>query len=222
MTEGLGGLPQRLSEYARMGARFAKWRAVFTIGETTPSRACVEANAQALARYAALCQETGLVPIVEPEVLMAGEHTLARCGQVTEDVLHEVFAQLQASMTPGAGLTRLTPSGCRSGSMVVGASTPCWASRPVPSTPSIVSSSTSTTPRTQSGGAPPRGEKCSILIKQGLELNQLIKLNRSRLHARNHSRGSQPWPPPDWGRSQQRYQHPDPGSAPGLNRSTSS
>jgi len=94
VTEGLDGLRQRLSEYARMGARFAKWRAVFTIGESTPSQACVEANAHALARYAALCQEAGLVPIVEPEMLMAGEHTLARCAQVTEDVLHEVFAQL--------------------------------------------------------------------------------------------------------------------------------
>jgi fructose-bisphosphate aldolase class I len=77
-----------------MGARFAKWRAVFSIDEQTPSRACVEANAHALARYAALCQETGLVPIVEPEVLTAGEHTLARCAQVTEDVLNEVFTQL--------------------------------------------------------------------------------------------------------------------------------
>jgi fructose-bisphosphate aldolase class I len=94
VTEGLDGLRQRLGEYARMGARFAKWRAVFTIDDSTPSRACVEANAQALARYAALCQEIGLVPIVEPEVLMAGEHNLARCGQVTEDVLQEVFAQL--------------------------------------------------------------------------------------------------------------------------------
>jgi fructose-bisphosphate aldolase class I len=94
VTEGLDGLRQRLSEYAQMGARFAKWRAVFTIGELTPSRACVEANAHALARYAALCQETGLLPIVEPEVLMDGEHTLARCGRVTDDVWHEVFAQL--------------------------------------------------------------------------------------------------------------------------------
>jgi fructose-bisphosphate aldolase class I len=95
VTEGLDGLRQRLSDYAAMGARFAKWRAVFTIGAATPSRACVEANAHGLARYAALCQETGLVPIVEPEVLMDGEHTLARCSQVTEDVLHEVFAQLR-------------------------------------------------------------------------------------------------------------------------------
>lgn len=94
VTEGLDGLRQRLDEYVRMGARFAKWRAVFSISASTPSRACIEANAHALARYAALCQQSGLVPIVEPEVLMDGEHTLARCGQVTDDVLHEVFAQL--------------------------------------------------------------------------------------------------------------------------------
>lgn len=96
VTEGLDGLRERLREYARMGARFAKWRAVFTVGDATPSRACTEANAHALARYAALCQESGLLPIVEPEVLMTGEHTLARCGQVTQDVLREVFAQLHA------------------------------------------------------------------------------------------------------------------------------
>ncbi|MEO6999509.1 MAG: class I fructose-bisphosphate aldolase [Terracoccus sp.] len=95
VTAGLDGLEPRLREYARMGARFAKWRAVFTIGEATPSRACVEANAHALARYAALCQASGLVPIVEPEVLMAGGHNLARCAQVTDEVLHEVFAQLR-------------------------------------------------------------------------------------------------------------------------------
>ncbi len=94
VTEGLDGLRPRLGEYARMGARFAKWRAVFTIGNDTPSRACVQANAHALARYAALCQEAGLVPVVEPEVLMTGDHTLARCAQVTSDVLGEVFAQL--------------------------------------------------------------------------------------------------------------------------------
>ncbi len=94
VTEGLDGFRQRLGEYAGMGALFAKWRAVFTIGGPTPRHACVEANAQALARYAALCQEAGLVPIVEPEVLMAGDHTAARCGQVTEDVLRAVFAQL--------------------------------------------------------------------------------------------------------------------------------
>ena len=94
VTEGLDGLRERLAEYAALGARFAKWRAVFTIGESVPSRACVQANAHALARYAALCQEAELVPIVEPEVLMIGEHTSARCGEVTEDVLREVFSQL--------------------------------------------------------------------------------------------------------------------------------
>lgn len=94
VTEGLDGLRARLDEYRQMGASFAKWRAVVTIGASTPSRASVLANAHALARYAALCQEAGLVPIVEPEVLMTGEHTLARCGQVTEEVLHVVFNQL--------------------------------------------------------------------------------------------------------------------------------
>ena len=85
---------QRLNEYFQMGARFAKWRAVIAIGGGIPSRACIEANAQALARYAALCQEAGLVPIVEPEVLMDGDHTRKQCRAVTEDVLHNVFAQL--------------------------------------------------------------------------------------------------------------------------------
>lgn len=87
ITEGLDGLRDRLKEYFQMGARFAKWRAVITIGVGIPSRGCIEANAQALARYAALCQEVGLVPIVEPEVLMDGAHTLSRCGEVTEEVL---------------------------------------------------------------------------------------------------------------------------------------
>jgi fructose-bisphosphate aldolase class I len=94
ITEGLDGLQARLSEYAKMGARFAKWRAVITIGENTPSVGCIRANANALARYAALCQQAGLVPIVEPEVLMDGEHTLQRCLDVTQDVLREVFNQL--------------------------------------------------------------------------------------------------------------------------------
>ena len=96
VTEGLDGLRKRLKEYAQMGARFAKWRAVITIGPGIPSRGCVEANAQALARYAALCQEAGLVPVVEPEVLMDGEHTLARCCEVTEEVLRTVFDELYA------------------------------------------------------------------------------------------------------------------------------
>ena len=94
ITEGLDGLRDRLKEYFKMGARFAKWRAVIIIGNDIPSQSCIEANAQALARYAALCQEVGLVPIVEPEVLMEGEHTLDRCYQVTEEVLQTVFSQL--------------------------------------------------------------------------------------------------------------------------------
>jgi fructose-bisphosphate aldolase class I len=94
ITEGLDGLRDRLKDYARLGLRFAKWRAVIVIGDGLPSRACIEANAQALARYAALCQEAGLLPIVEPEVLMDGEHSLAQCFAVTEQVLHWVFDQL--------------------------------------------------------------------------------------------------------------------------------
>jgi fructose-bisphosphate aldolase, class I len=96
ITEGLDGLRDRLGEYSGMGARFAKWRAVIAIGDGIPSRGCIAANAQALARYAALCQEAGLVPIVEPEVLMDGDHSLERCFQVTEEVLREVFCQLHA------------------------------------------------------------------------------------------------------------------------------
>jgi fructose-bisphosphate aldolase class I len=94
ITEGLDGLRHRLAEYSQMGARFAKWRAVIAVGDGIPSRGCIEANAQALARYAALCQEAGLVPVVEPEVLMDGEHTLERCREVTEEVLRTVFNQL--------------------------------------------------------------------------------------------------------------------------------
>ncbi len=94
VTEGLDGLRERLAHYASLGARFAKWRTVLTIGDKLPSRACILVNAHALARYAALCQEAQLVPIVEPEVLMDGGHSLARCSEVTTDVLHEVFEQL--------------------------------------------------------------------------------------------------------------------------------
>jgi fructose-bisphosphate aldolase class I len=94
ITEGLDGLRDRLAEYSQIGARFAKWRAVIAIGDGIPSQSCIEANAQALARYAALCQEAGLVPIVEPEVLMDGGHTLERCSEVTEEVLRTVFDQL--------------------------------------------------------------------------------------------------------------------------------
>jgi len=94
IAEGLDGLRERLIEYYEMGARFAKWRAVIDIGDGIPSQACIEANALTLARYAALCQEAGLVPIVEPEVLMDGSHSIERCFEVTEEVLHTVFNQL--------------------------------------------------------------------------------------------------------------------------------
>jgi len=103
VTEGLDGLPERVREYAAMGARFAKWRAVIAIdadapddsSPSLPTPSCIDANAHALARYAAICQETGLVPIVEPEVLMEGSHTLQRCAEVTEQVLAAVFTQLR-------------------------------------------------------------------------------------------------------------------------------
>jgi len=94
VTEGLDGLSKRCAEYVKLGARFAKWRAVITIGAGIPSRACIVANAHALARYAAICQAAGLVPIVEPEVLMDGNHTIERCEEVTEWTLREVFAAL--------------------------------------------------------------------------------------------------------------------------------
>jgi fructose-bisphosphate aldolase class I len=94
ITEGLDGLRERLQEYFQVGARFAKWRAVIAIGENIPSRSCIEANAHTLARYAALCEEAGLVPIVEPEVLMDGAHTLEQCRKVTEETLRNVFIQL--------------------------------------------------------------------------------------------------------------------------------
>ncbi len=95
VTQGLDGLAQRLSEHKQLGARFAKWRAVMSIGAGIPTPQSIAANAHALARYAALCQEQGLVPIVEPEVLMDGHHTLATCARVTEEVLHTVFHALR-------------------------------------------------------------------------------------------------------------------------------
>ena len=94
ITEGLDGLRERLAEYINFGARFCKWRAVITIGNGLPSRACIETNAQALARYAMLCQEADLVPIVEPEVLINGDHTIERCYEVTLETQHTVFEQL--------------------------------------------------------------------------------------------------------------------------------
>ena len=94
VTEGLDGLRDRLAEYRDLGAKFAKWRAVITIGEDIPSQACVEANAHALARYATLCQEAGIVPMVEPEVLMDADNTIERCFDVTLHTLRTVFNAL--------------------------------------------------------------------------------------------------------------------------------
>jgi fructose-bisphosphate aldolase, class I len=94
ITEGLDGLGERLAEYRQLGAKFAKWRAVIDIGPHIPTEYCIRANAQALARYAALCQQEGLVPIVEPEVLMDGNHDIDRCFTVTERVLHATFDEL--------------------------------------------------------------------------------------------------------------------------------
>jgi fructose-bisphosphate aldolase class I len=94
VTEGLDGLRGRIKEYRELGAKFAKWRAVITIGDSIPTMTCLEANAHALARYAALCQEGGLVPIVEPEVLLDGAHTIERCQEVCEKTLQVTFEQL--------------------------------------------------------------------------------------------------------------------------------
>jgi len=104
VTEGLDGLRGRLTEYLQMGARFAKWRAVFAVGAGIPTRGCIEANGAALARYAALCQEVGLVPVVEPEVLMDGADSLSRCREVTEEVLRTVFTQLHTQRVELEGM----------------------------------------------------------------------------------------------------------------------
>ncbi len=94
ITEGIDGLEERLTEYALLGARFAKWRVEIIIDNYIPSRGGIDANAHTIARFAAICQEVGLVPIIEPEVMMTGEHTISRCYDVTKDVLHSVFNQL--------------------------------------------------------------------------------------------------------------------------------
>jgi len=104
ITEGLDGLRERLSEYHEGGARFAKWRAVLAVNDHQPSRYCVHVNAHALARYAALCQEAQIVPIVEPEVLMDGEHTIDRSEKVTAEVLSVVFAELRAQRVSFEGM----------------------------------------------------------------------------------------------------------------------
>jgi fructose-bisphosphate aldolase, class I len=104
VTEGLDGLRGRLEEYRDLGARFAKWRAVITIGNGIPSEYCIWTNAHALARYAALSQEAGLVPIVEPEVLMDGDHTIARSFEVTSHTLHAVFTELRDQRVQPEGI----------------------------------------------------------------------------------------------------------------------
>jgi fructose-bisphosphate aldolase class I len=109
VTEGLDGLRARLEEYASLGARFAKWRAVITIGEGIPTDGCIRANAHALARYAALCQEAGLVPIVEPEVLMDADNTIEICEQATARTLHETFDELDVERVDLEG-TLLKPN----------------------------------------------------------------------------------------------------------------
>ncbi|MGH9125859.1 MAG: class I fructose-bisphosphate aldolase, partial [Acidimicrobiales bacterium] len=121
ITEGLDGLRERIAEYYELGARFAKWRAVITIGDGKPSRNALHANAHALARYGALCQEGGLVPIIEPEVLMDGDHDLATCDRVTHETLAVVFAQLRLAGIDLEGMV-LKPSMVISGTKGPGAS----------------------------------------------------------------------------------------------------
>ena len=114
ITEGLDGLRERLAEYYEMGARFCKWRAVITIGDGIPTDYCLRTNAHALARYAHLCQEAGMVPIVEPEVLMDGEHTILRSFQVTTATLHQVFHELYQQRVAYEGMV-LKPNMVMSG-----------------------------------------------------------------------------------------------------------
>jgi len=155
ITEGLDGLADRLAEYRKLGATFTKWRAVITIGDGIPTRFCVDANAHALARYAALSQDAGLVPIVEPEVLMDGDHTIERCEEVTTEVLSLVYAELTAHRVPLEG-TLLKPNmvvpgkGCTSqaGAAQVAEATVRTLSRVVPpAVPGIVFLSGGQTPR---------------------------------------------------------------------------
>ncbi|MBC6416213.1 MAG: fructose-bisphosphate aldolase class I [Rhodospirillales bacterium] len=115
VTEGLDGLAGRMKEYGALGARFAKWRGVYKIGEDRPSAACITANAHALARYAAICQEAGIVPIVEPEVLMDGDHDIEICEYVTEEVLRAVFSELSIAEVQLEGML-LKPNMVISGS----------------------------------------------------------------------------------------------------------
>src|SRR3989344_958711 len=107
-TKGLDGLSERLAEYAKLGAAFAKWRAVITIGDGIPSRECLERNAKDLAEYAKRCQEAGIVPIVEPEVLMDGSHSMARCEEASEQTLTAVFAALGRALVALEGMVLKT------------------------------------------------------------------------------------------------------------------
>ena len=123
ITEGLDGLRERREEYSKAGAKFTKWRAVISIGDSIPSNYCIEANAHALARFAGLSQEAGLVPIVEPEVLMDGTHSIDDCFRVTESVLKEVYDQLNRSEVHLEG-TLLKPNMVLSGKSAEGRATP--------------------------------------------------------------------------------------------------
>ena len=131
ITEGLDGLRDRLVEYYKLGARFAKWRAVIDIADGIPSRFCIEANAHALARYAALCQEQQIVPIVEPEVLMDGGHSLERCEEVTNAVLAEVFGQLDLHRIHLEGMV-LKPNMVISGKKAANRATPQHVAEAIP------------------------------------------------------------------------------------------
>jgi fructose-bisphosphate aldolase, class I len=145
VTEGLDGLRERLVEYRGLGAKFAKWRAVIDIkGDAIPTQYCLDTNAHALARYAALCQEEGIVPIVEPEVLMDGDHSIERCYQVTCDTLQTVFAQLYAQRVEFEGML-LKPN------MVV----PGKKNKSYPATPELVAEKTISCFRTVVPGAVP-------------------------------------------------------------------
>ena len=123
VTEGLDGLRERLIEYCNLGAKFAKWRAVITIESSIPSDLCINANAHALARYAALCQENEIVPIVEPEVLMDGAHTIDRCYEVTKRTLEVVFSELVAHGVNLKGIC-LKPNMVIDGTLVTDKSSP--------------------------------------------------------------------------------------------------
>ena len=176
VTEGLDGLRERLAEYKKLGAHFAKWRAVIAIGEEgrTPTSLAVEANAHALARYAALCQEAGLVPIVEPEVLMDGGHSLERCLEVTNATLHAVFDALWQHRVALEGLL-LKPN-----MVLAGASSPVQAS-----VEEVAEATVRCLRRTVPAAVP------GIVFLSG---GQADELATAHLNAMNRLPGPQPWP----------------------------